>query len=58
VGKERKAGPGRRRGREIEYYVVVEGTPNPDVLLQNYIWCLKQREQMGKASSKDQVLNQ
>jgi hypothetical protein len=45
LGKVRLEGPPRkRRVREIEYYVVVEGSPNPEVLLQNYIWCLKQRE--------------
>ncbi len=37
---------GRRRAGQVEYCVVVDGMPNPDVHLQNYLWCLRQREAM------------
>jgi hypothetical protein len=36
--------PVRQRRRAILYYIVVDEEPSPDLLLQNYIWCLKERE--------------
>ena len=53
MGKERKTE--RKRRPEIEYYIVLEGEPSPEVLLQNYIWCLKQRE-AGRKPDKESPL--
>jgi hypothetical protein len=47
VGKEHEPVPLRRARQVIQYYVVVDGTPSPEMLLENYIWCLKQREMAG-----------